>query len=152
MKQIFKFFMLMAIAATTFTACEKDEPVTPDRDKFLGTWTGTGTVALTSSDGNESGLEEMEIRIVKSGDESEVEIYLDADATPVKAKVNGARFDINSGQNIFWSDDEFTEKYGIKGFGSIGSNNLLSVSIELKYSELPYWETLVFTGDLSKKP
>lgn len=152
MKQIFKIFMLLAIVATTFTACEKDEPVTLDRDKFVGTWSGTGTIAITSSEGNESGLEQMEIRIVKSGDESEVEIYLDADATPVKAKVNGSRFDINTSQNVFWSDGEYTEKYSIKGFGSIKTGDLLSISFELKYSELPYWATMVFTGDLSKKP
>ena len=118
-------FVLLAVA---FTGCKKDDPL--DREKFIGSWTGTQTV-ITKSNGTiisnetaattekfDAGLEANELIINKGSDD-------------VTAKVNGSVFDIPQQSKFMKLSGGSIVEVLVTGSGTISSNGVLTASFSM---------------------
>lgn len=121
-----KLLLVFLVLTAVFAGCKKDD-MEPDRDKFIGSWTGTQTVVTKGNSiliSNETaattekfdvGLEPNEIIINKGTDD-------------LNAKVTGSVFDIPQQLKYTHLSDGTIVEVAITGSGTISSNGVLTAS------------------------
>lgn len=122
-KSIFLVFLLFAVV---FNSCTKDDPL--DREKFIGSWTGTMTTVTRFNGTVYENSSEMTTETFDAGADPDLILIGKNTDNELKATVSGSSFVIKNQAKFIRMSDGTNLEVAVTGNGVLSASGVLTMS------------------------